>query len=276
MRNRTRIQILLPTALVIVSSVLATAAACGGDDDDNGNGSPGTVAVPGDKIDTVSAPIATGPVSRFSILLEDVGTQAYLTDIPATQTLDVASYGKTAAFSSEGEGEKLLKQWGYQGGYQTALIPEGREQAPLNGGYFIYVESHLLKDVDGADAMYEHLVSRIRANGGQSVNAGRVGNESSAWRVVSGFIRGSTIAQAYHRLVFRRGNVVVVVLTVGADPFMKVETVRGLALEVDEKVLGKAEAIAPTPTSNFTPPADRARTPTPVTQAPRPTPTAAR
>lgn len=270
---------MIPLGLAAAASALLVAAACGGDDGANPDGPPGTpatIAAPGDKIDRTTSPALDAPASRFSILLEDVGLQAYLTDIPATFELTAASYSKTDAFNSAAEGDKLLTQWEYADGYETALIPEGRNQAILNGAHVIYVETHLLYSDAGAKKMYEYLVSRIRSNGGQAVNTGPVGNESSAWRAVGGNVPGSTIAQAFHRMIFRRGNLVAVVLTIGADPFMKVETARGLALLIDEKALGTKEAIVPTPTSNFTPPADRVKTAVRPTPAATPSATATR
>ena len=62
------------------------------------------------------------------------GNAAYLTDLKSTFVLDAKSYGKTSAFATADEGEKLLNQWGYLGGYETGLIPEGRDTAVLNGG----------------------------------------------------------------------------------------------------------------------------------------------
>jgi hypothetical protein len=124
------------------------------------------------------------------------------------------------------------------------------------------VEIHLFKDEPGAKKAFEYFENRLK-NGAQSVNSTPVGNQSSAWKTVSGKVRSSQVDAAYHRIVFRRGNMVAVVLTYGADPFMKVDRVRALAQMVDEKALGQKATVEPTPTGNFTPPANTApRTPT--------------
>jgi hypothetical protein len=56
----------------------------------------------------------------------------------------------------------------------------------------------------------------------------------------------------------------VVLLTRGAEPFMKIDTARNLALIIDQKALGLKEAIEPTPASNFKTPTPAPRTPTPA------------
>ena len=255
-----------------VGLFLLLLGACGGDDAPaadskppasgtatGGTSSPSTGQVQPNNPST--APTLQMPASRFAISQEDLDT-GYITDIPATFVLDVKNYGKTATFPSAQEGESLLTQWGYVGGYETGYSPEGRDVAVLNGAYFIKVEIHLFKDESGAKKAFEYFENRLK-NGAQSVNSTPVGNQSSAWKTVSGKVRSSQVDAAYHRIVFRRGNMVAVVLTYGADPFMKVDRVRALAQIVDDKALGQKAAVEPTPTTNFTPAANTApRTPT--------------
>jgi hypothetical protein len=200
----------------------------------------------------------------YSISQDDLGP-GYITDIPATFVLDVQNYGKTATFSSEQEGQDLLTKWGYLGGYETGYSPEGRDVAVLNGAYYIKVEVHLFKDETGAKKAFDYFENRLRqAQSAQPVTAAQLGNQSSAWRTVFGKVPNSSVDAAYHRIVFRRGNLVSVVLTYGADPFMKVDTVRSLAVMVDQKALGEKTATEPTPVSSFV-------TPTPSSSGASPT-----
>lgn len=211
--------------------------------------------------DPNASPILAAPASRYSINLDDLGT-AFFTDISQTYVLTVDSYATTKAFDSAAEGKKDLTNWGYVGGYETAYIPEGRETAVLQGQYYITVESHLFKTADGAKQAYDYFNSKLKSSVSTLVSGPQVGNESAIWKLVTGTVPTSTTPVAYHRLIFRRGNLVSVVLTSGAEPFMTTQPVHDLAVIVDQKALGKKAAIEPTPTSNFTPnPADAA-TPT--------------
>jgi hypothetical protein len=213
-------------------------------------------------VDPKAQPALSGPASKYSVLLADVGTNAYLTDVPRIFVLDAKSYGGTSGFSSPQEGETLLSKWGYVDGYEAALNPEGFITAVLNGAYFIYVETHIFKSSDGAHEAFKYFQDRIRANGiGQAVTTSAVGNESGAWKTVQGKVGSSNISQAAHQIVFRRGNLVAIVQTVGADPFMRVDQVRAIAAIVDGKALGQLEALAPTPSTYRTPAKSPAATP---------------
>ncbi len=261
----------LPLALFLCALPLLAAAACG-----DGKKAPATAAAgdPGSSgtavpvtVDRAASPKLAGPASKYSILLADVGLQAYITDIPSTYTLDIMSYGSSKAFDSPADGQAKLKSWGYVDGFETAVTPEGREPAILNGAYAIYVETHIFQGEDGAKKAYTYFVDRVRPNA-QVVTAGPVGNESTAVKALSGKIASSNQARAIHQVVFRRGNMVGIVQTIGADTLMKVDFVRNAALIVDEKALGKRETIAPTPVP---PKATRtasatAAVPTPATQ----------
>jgi len=262
------------SACVLALAALASIAACGDDDAGSTNGGPATgtaqtspsaasATVPASSAPAnTSEPVLAAPASQYAILLTDVGTSAFITNIPATVELDAASYGATELFASAAEGEAQMKAWGYQGGYETAMWPEGREAAMLNGAFIINMEVHLFASIEGANSFYDYWLSKIQSAGvGQPTAAAIVGNESKAFKAVSGTIRNSKIAQAYHQIVFRRGSLVVVLQTIGAEPFMKVDTVVSLAGLVDRKALGELPAVIPTPTSNFTPASQRSPSP---------------
>ena len=240
----------LPLALLGCAFPMLLSVACG---DGKGSATRATTTEPGETATAVAvtvvrhaSPKLDGPASKYAILLADVGLQAYITDIPATYELDLKSYAASRAFDSPADGEAKLKSWGYVNGYETAVTPEGREPAILNGAYAIYVETHIFQDDEGAKKAYTYFVARVRLNA-QEVTAAPVGNQSSAVKALSGKIAASTQARAIHQIVFRRGNLVSVVQTIGSDTLMKVDAVRNAALIVDDKALGKREVIAPTP-----------------------------
>ena len=232
------------------SACLLLAVACGDDDDGSANASPG-----GDRAGTSSAPILTQPASRFAISLDDLVPKTtggdtgggYLTDIQSTFKLDIKNYGATGSFPSAAEGEALLAKWNYTGGYETGFEPETRLPGVLNGAYFINVEVHLFTGEDGSKSMYRHFEDRLAKSGSKKLTASPVGNESSAWKLVTGKVSDSSIDAAYHRIVFRRGNLVAVVQTWGSDPLMTVDTVRLLSGLIDDKAMGKMSAVEPTP-----------------------------
>ncbi len=264
-----RLPLALAASLVaVVVAVTVLASACGGGDDvsktvpDVAPTVPGTAEVKAN--DPKLQPALTMPASRYSVSQDDLGA-SFLTDIPATFVLTVDNYSKTKTFKSAEEGASLLKQWGYLGGYETGYTPEGREVAVLNGAFYISVETHLFSDSAGAKKAYDFFDGVLKAaKAAQSVKAPPVGNESSGWHLVQDKVRNSNVDAAYHRILFRRGNLVVVVQTYGAEPFMKIDVARGLALIVDTKAIGQLEAIEPTPTSNFFTPSPSAASRTPT------------
>lgn len=247
--------VLVLCAAPLLLAFAAAAAACGDDDASADGGS--------NSGDGSSSPALKPPANRFSINIGDL-EPGYLTDIEATYVLDVDNYSKTATFPSKLEGETLLKQWRYVGGFETGYIPEGRESAVLNGAYYINLETHMFEDADGAKKAFDYFENRLRsAQAAQPVSSQLVGNQSSAWKTVAGKVRNTQVDAAYHRIVLRRGNIVAVVMTYGADPFMKVDLVGGLAQIVDDKALGQRQLVEPTPISNFATPTFTPRSPTP-------------
>lgn len=246
-------------------------AACGGDDSAKASPAGGASVVPtvDTSNDAAKAPILTPPASRFAISLDDLGT-AFITNVPATFVLDIQTYGKSRTFADGDDGVKLLTDWGYVGGYETSFRPEGNDQAILtNGAFQLAIETHLFKDENGAKKAYDYFEKRQRDQGVVPVNAPQLGNKSSAWKVISGKIGTSTIDAANHRFIFRRGNLVTVVATFGADPFMSVTIVRDLAKIVDAKALGTKEAVVPTPTNNYQTPTQTPKSPTAAATAGR-------
>lgn len=197
-------------------------------------------------------PALDGPASKYSISQLDLDS-GYITDVPGTYVLNALNYSQTKTFPTPEEGQQLLNEWGYAGGYETGYTPEGRERAVLQGAHYFWVETHLFDDGEGANAAYDYFEERLRASGSEAVTFGGIGNESTAWVRLGEKVYGSTVDSAFHRIVFRRGNLVAIVATWGAEPFMTVDAAAELGRIVDEKALGDREAPEPTPTSNYTP-----------------------
>ena len=218
--------------------------------------------------DATKSPTLAMPASRFAISLDDLGL-SFITNVPDTFVLNAENYGASKTFPSADEGKQLLGKWGYLGGYETGFRPEGGEKAILQGSYYVNIETHLFKAEDGAQQAYDYFEGRLKsAASAQPVNTEQLGNKSSAWKLVSGKVAGSTIDAAYHRFLFRRGNLVTVIQTYGADSFMTAGIARGLASIVDAKALGTKQAIEPTPTSNYqTPTPEPKKSPSPAVSA---------
>lgn len=249
------------TAVFCALAVAAALVACGGGDDDASAGNPtaggGETVTPapsdtptpgtggGDPI------VVDGPASKYAVSQDDLG-RGYITDIEQTFVLDAETYGQTGAFQGEGDGASMLRSWGYLNGYETHYEPEGRLTAVLNGAYYLWVETHLFETEEGAKQAFAFFNAKLAATS-QRVNADPVGDESSAWRFIHDKVPNSTVDAVFHRVVMRRGNLVAIVATWGAEPFMRVDHALGWAAVIDEKALGTREAIEPTPTSNFQP-----------------------
>jgi hypothetical protein len=229
-------------------SLALLAVACGDDDGGTSNPIPGTDVTPTAYVnDPTAAPILEMPASRYSISQPDL-VPGYLTDVPGTYDLTIQNYSTTRTFTSPEEGVQKMSGWGYLGGYETAYTPEGRERALLNGAYTIYIESHLFESEAGAQAAFDYFRDRLAQSVSEEVTAPAVGNQWSAWRLVSDPISDSSVNSVFHRLLFRRGNLLVIVATYGAEPLMEVDRAFDLAVIVDEKALGNRSAVAPTPT----------------------------
>ena len=213
------------SASVLFAVSVSLTTACGGSDSVSATiknptaASGSTAKVTGTPNDAGTAPTMAMPVSRFALSLDDLGN-AFITNVPDTYVLDIDSYGKTRIFPTPEEGKAMLKQWGYLGGYETSFRPEGGDVAVLNGSYYIYVEAHLFGSADNAKKAFEYFDGKLKAAGVTPVEAAQLGNQSSAVKLAGGKIRNSSVDSVDHRFMFRRGNLVVIVRTLGADPFM--------------------------------------------------------
>lgn len=229
-------------------------AACSNDDDSNDATTPRTETATSEPTEAATGedsaePDLDKPASRFTVLQSELESE-FLVDIPATFVLTAEAYRESKVFADAEEGYDLLSEWGYLGGYESGYIPEGRERAVLNGAYYFAVESHLFEDNDGAQDAYDYIVGRLDEGASTEVSTNRqVGNRSSTWEAPGGRIPNSSVRSLHHRVLFRRGNLLVMVATWGADSFMRPGPALDIAAIVDEKALGGRDAPEPTPTS---------------------------
>lgn len=242
--------LIVPMALVLA----AGAVACGGDDGGGGT-SPtraaattpaGVQAATNRTNDGAAKPTLAMPASRFAISVDDVG-KTYLTDLARSAKLTAEAFGGTSYFASATEGKKLLEEWGYLGGYRSGFEPEGRNKAVLNGAFYFETEVHLFKSEDGAAKAYAQVLAKLNASQSEPATAPAVGNQSAAWSLIFSRVPESPIEAVYHRMLFQRGNAMVMVQTFGAAPLMTVDPVAALAGAVDDKLLGARPAVEPTP-----------------------------
>jgi hypothetical protein len=241
-------------------------AACGDDADDGDALAAGPTGAATSSIPVVAAstasPNVTGPAGRFSVSIEDIGLN-WRTDIPKTFEYNSAERidqyaARSKAFPSPSQGRRMLRDWGYAEGYETGYLPEGLDDAVLQGSFYISIETHLFESEDGARKAYEYFTKTPLEAGALPLEIQGVGNQAAGFVTISGKIAGSSVNAVYHQVVFRRGNAVEVILTKGAQGFAKLEPAWELARIADAKLLGDRTAVQPTPTSNY-------KTPTPVT-----------
>jgi hypothetical protein len=227
--------------------IAGVAVACGsGDDDDEGS----EVLVSTTSLSqNADGSAVDAPVSRFAILLEDLGAANYVTDLNYTWNLTADMYAGTEAFASKDAGLDQLGEWGYREGFETAIVPERGTEALFSGGYVLHQELHLFESADGASQAFAYFTEKVRTNGvSKTVDFAALGDESFGTRTTSGMVGGtSSVEQVLHQVIFRRANVVAVVLTIGAGPLMDIEIARELGVIVDEKIRGLRDDPEPTP-----------------------------
>lgn len=242
------------SALVLLPVVFA-GVACG-DGDVAGDGAsfeqdPNATEVvdPGATSDTAELePLITASnPSAFSIIEDDLST-AWTTDEDHTFVRGPGDYQAFGFFDTPEEAQAALAEWEYQGGYVTGFNPVGLTAAVLRGDFYIDLELHLFKTIEQAGQAFDHFVQyRGSVEGAEEISLPPVGNEHRAFLLVSGTVPGSELEAAYHLYIFRRGNLVVVAQTRGAEPYMTGDAVASLARIVDEKVLGTRTSPSPTP-----------------------------
>ncbi len=235
--------------LALVAGALGlTLLACGGDD------TPATV-----KNVTATGGSSTGgteggsevtlgpPANRYAPAVKDLPA-AYIVHQPETYGLNLTSFSVQGPFKTPKEGETLAAQWGFADGWRAAFDPDGLLAGVLEGRYYVTVETYLFATIDGARQAFQQFDAYYAsAPGSQKQTAKGLGNQSDAFKLISGTVGSSAIAGAYHHFLFRRGNMVATVQTFGGEPFMTIAQARDIAVLVDDRALGKRPATEPTP-----------------------------
>lgn len=235
-----------PVAVLVL--LIGVACGGGGDDDANSSHSPSTGGTAGG-----SEPIVEGPASRFAPFVEDLPGDRFEVFPPETFGISAATFGLTGPFLSAQQGDTSARDWGYVEGYNLQYNPAGLLAGVLDGGYYVTIQVHLFETTAGAHSAFEAYREESTANDSDAVSAAALGNESAAFSLVQGTVGNSDTVAVYHRFIFRRGNVVAVVQTYGADPFMTIDSARDIAVMIDDRVLGNTPAVEPTPIPSVLP-----------------------
>ena len=199
-------------------------------------------------------PQLEGPASRYVPQLSEapIGTEVFP---PGTFGMTALQFAVNGPFESPQEGEETALRWGFMDGYQVEFQPVNLLADVVQGKYYVHIEAYMFETQQGAREaydMYETVYAGITGSERLDDVAG-LGNQSSAWQKFEGTVANSELRQVFHRFVFRRGNLVAVVQTTGAEPFMTIDRARELAVYIDEKGLGQRPSPSPTPRPTATP-----------------------
>lgn len=194
-----------------------------------------------------------GPASRWNLLLEELPAN-YDVDASRTFAQNIQTFAAEYWFKSEPEGQEKAREFQISDAFTALFEPTGLDADVLRGEAYVTVETYLFANIDGAKRAYAHLDNVLKSTAGsEPVKTKALANDSSAYRIVSGTVGTSDMVQAYHRYTFRRGNVIVSVMTRGGQPYFNIDTARRFAVIIDNKLLGTRPAAEPTaiPTPSF-------------------------
>ncbi len=235
-------------ALGVVALVVTLILTLGGDDDGS------ATLASGDSTSTTGTeggaePKIAGPASRY-VPQSAEASRDYEQFGPDTYPLSALGWASNGHFTNAEKGEEQAIAWGYETGFQASFQPTGQLADVVLGKYFFKVESVLFDSLTGAHEAYLHLQEQhLKQKGSERKVTKGLGNESSAWEAVQGTVGTSDLAGVYHRFIFRRGNLVTLVQTYGAQPRMNIDFAREIAVSIDEKALGERPSPTPTPGS---------------------------
>lgn len=245
-----RLPVFLAAIGVIALVVVAATVACGGKDvSKTVNGGNGTAGVPKSTGGTTGGEdkIVDGPASRYAPYREEL-PGIFAVNVPLTFTQNISTFASSYLFRSNAEGQKYGTDWKIRDGYNVSFDPDGLQAGVLKGNYFASVEVYLFLDASGATAAYTYMQSLYAGvAGSEKQDAKGLGLQSSGFRIVQDTVGASNTPQVYHRFLFRRGNIVATVQTVGAEPLMTIDRARDIAVIIDDRILGKRASGVPTP-----------------------------
>ena len=207
------------------------------------------------------------PVAGLVVQTADLKDGRYKSLEPETYPVSAIGFATNGYFVNAQAGEQQALAWGYKEGYQSSFEPDGQLAGVLQGRYYIRVEAYAFDAVGGAQQAYAFLEQQHRSRPRSVEEPGVKGLalQSSAFKITGQKVGSSELSEVFHRFLFRRGNLVVVVQTLGAEPFLNIDKARDLAVLVDEKALGQRPAPTPTPAKSVLPGSlqPAAATPTP-------------
>lgn len=202
------------------------------------------------------APVLGGPAVKYAASQQEIGggIQAVPNE-SANITPETYADPSIGPFKDINIGRDTVRQWGYKEGYLGVFQPDGLASGMLLGRFYVRLETHLFESTAGATNAFKWYSDLYNsASGVEKTDSNPLANESGSWRSVLGKIETSDLDRVYHRFVFRRGNMVSIVQTVGADTFMTIDPARDIAVIVDDRALGNRAAPTPTPSGGTLPP----------------------
>lgn len=206
-------------------------------------------------------PVLAGPAVKYAASQDEIGGGIEAVPNESTDlSADLFADPSLGPFIDSTEGKAKASEWGYVEGYIGSFQPDGLTAGVVLGRYYVRLETHLFGSAEGAQAAYEWYVDRFGSNPAVAEeDTAPLGNDSSGWRGVLGKVGTTELDRVFHRFIFRRGNLVAMVETIGADTFMTIDPAREVAVVVDDRALGNRAASTPTPSGGALPAA-----PTPV------------
>ena len=252
-RNNQPLLILAAGLVLIAMGAVAAFLVLGGGDDDGGTSAPSGALR--EKTPSASTrgttggpePVVTMTPSKASLLLGELPDN-YEVDVTSTFTMTVSTFTSSYWFRSNKEGEEKSAEWKIVDGYQVYFQPKGLAAEVLQGSPYIHIETYQFATIDGAKAAWDYFDGFLsRTPGSEAVEAKPLANESSAYRFIEGTVSVSEDLAVYHRFSYRRGNIIVTVVTWGADKSMNIDPARNVAATIDDKLLGTRPAVEPTP-----------------------------
>jgi hypothetical protein len=201
-------------------------------------------------------PQLSGPASKFAASAAEIG--GGIQGVPPDSfevTSQMYTDPQVGPFGTTEEGVAKVAEWDYREGYIGSFDPDGLVAGLVQGRYFVRIETHLFGTSQGAAAAFAHyneLYASIDGLAPEDVTP--LANQTAGWTSLGEKIGSTDLDEVYHRVIFRRGNLLAIVQTVGADTFMTIDPARNIAAIVDERALGSRAAPTPTPSGGTLPP----------------------
>jgi hypothetical protein len=239
----------IPALLLLGVVFGVTAVACSSRDGGNTPGDGTVVTIPKSTGGTLGGQDSTvdGPASRYAPAESDLPS-TFEVDVPKTFTQNISTFASSYLFDTAQQGNDLAQQWKIIDGFKVSYDPAGLAAAVLQGSYYIDVEVYLFQDTAGAAQAYTYIKGRLGSVAASSAaDAKGLANESAAFQITQGTIASSDTPAIYDRFLFRRGNIVASVTTIGAKGKASIDAARNVAVIMDDRILGKRDSTEPTP-----------------------------